>query len=66
MSVLRYEDLIKLNIYLRDVHTTDVLEQVAAELAPASNPAVALHGVESRATRLFRRYHFSSDNGRTA
>jgi hypothetical protein len=43
-SVLRYEDLIKLNIYLRDVHTTDFLEQVAAELAPASNPAVTLAG----------------------
>jgi hypothetical protein len=41
--------LAKLNIYLRDVHNTDVLEQVAAELAPAGNPAVALYGVESLA-----------------
>jgi hypothetical protein len=50
---LRFEDLIKLNIYLRDVRTTDVLEQVEAELAPASNPAVALYGVESLAPRFF-------------
>jgi enamine deaminase RidA (YjgF/YER057c/UK114 family) len=50
---LRFEDLVKLNIYLRDVRTTDIMEQVAAELAPSANPAVALYGVESLATRYF-------------
>jgi enamine deaminase RidA (YjgF/YER057c/UK114 family) len=49
----RLEDLVKLNIYLRDVRGTDVIEQVAAELAPAANPAVSLYGVESLATRFF-------------
>jgi len=50
----RFEDLVKLNIYLRDVRATDVIEQVAAELAPAANPAVSLYGVESLATRFFQ------------
>lgn len=50
---LSFADLLKLNIYLRDVRTTDVLEQVAGELAPAADPAVALYGVESLATRFF-------------
>jgi enamine deaminase RidA (YjgF/YER057c/UK114 family) len=50
---LRFEDLVKLNVYLRDVRTIDVVEQVAAQLAPAANPAVALFGVESLATRFF-------------
>ncbi len=50
---LGFDDLVKLNIYLRDVRTTDVLEQVAAELAPAADPAVALYGVDSLATRFF-------------
>jgi enamine deaminase RidA (YjgF/YER057c/UK114 family) len=49
----RLEDLVKLNIYLRDVRGTDVIEQVAAELAPAANPAVSLYGIESLATRFF-------------
>jgi enamine deaminase RidA (YjgF/YER057c/UK114 family) len=49
----RFEDLVKLNIYMRDVYATHVIEQVAAELAPAANPAVALYGVESLATRFF-------------
>ncbi len=50
---LRLEDLVKLNLYLRDVRDTPTVEQVAAELAPAANPAVALYGVESLATRFF-------------
>ena len=50
---LCFEDLVKLNIYLRDVRDTETVEQVAAELAPAANPAVALYGVESLATRSF-------------
>ena len=49
----RFEDLVKLNIYLRDVRDTQTVEQVAAELAPAANPAVALYGVDSLATRFF-------------
>jgi enamine deaminase RidA (YjgF/YER057c/UK114 family) len=48
-----FEHLVKLNVYLRDVRDTEAVEQVAAELAPAANPAVALYGVESLATRLF-------------
>jgi enamine deaminase RidA (YjgF/YER057c/UK114 family) len=48
-----FDDLVKLNIYLRDMRDTAVVEQVAAELAPAANPAVALYGVESLATRYF-------------
>src|SRR5262249_41294960 len=50
---VRFEDLVKLNIYLRDVRDTAVVEQVAAELAPTANPAVALYGVEGLATRYF-------------
>jgi enamine deaminase RidA (YjgF/YER057c/UK114 family) len=50
---LGFEDAVKFNIYLRDVRNTDVVEQVAAELAPAANPAVALYGVDSLATRFF-------------
>jgi enamine deaminase RidA (YjgF/YER057c/UK114 family) len=48
-----FDDLVKLNIYLRDVRDTAIVEEVAAELAPAANPAVALYGVESLATRFF-------------
>ena len=47
------DDLVKLNIYLRDVGATDVIEEVAAQLAPSAHPAVALYGVESLATRFF-------------
>ena len=49
----RLDDLVKLNIYLRDVGATDVVEEVAAQLAPSAHPAVALYGVESLATRFF-------------
>jgi len=49
-----FADLVKLNVYLRDVADTGVVEEVAAELALAANPAVALYGVESLATRFFR------------
>jgi 2-iminobutanoate/2-iminopropanoate deaminase len=48
-----FDDLVKLNIYLRDMRDTGVVEQVAADLAPTANPAVALYGVESLATRFF-------------
>jgi enamine deaminase RidA (YjgF/YER057c/UK114 family) len=48
-----FDDLVKLNIYLRDMRDTAIVEQIAAELAPGANPAVALYGVESLATRFF-------------
>ena len=47
------EHLVKLNIYLRDVRDTDLVESVAQEFAPRAIPAVALYGVESLATRWF-------------
>jgi enamine deaminase RidA (YjgF/YER057c/UK114 family) len=48
------EHLVKLNIYLRDVRDTDLVESIAQELAPRAMPAVALYGVESLATRWFQ------------
>jgi enamine deaminase RidA (YjgF/YER057c/UK114 family) len=48
-----FEHLVKVNVYLRDVRDTGIVEQVAGELAPRSMPTVALYGVESLATRWF-------------
>jgi enamine deaminase RidA (YjgF/YER057c/UK114 family) len=48
-----FEHLVKLNVYLRDVRDTGIVEDVARELAPRAAPAVALYGVESLATRWF-------------
>jgi enamine deaminase RidA (YjgF/YER057c/UK114 family) len=48
-----FEHLVKLNIYLRDVRDTEIVEDVARKLAPRAVPAVALYGVESLATRWF-------------
>jgi len=48
-----FHHLAKLNIYLRDVRDTDIVEDVAKRIAPDALPAVALYGVESLATRWF-------------
>jgi enamine deaminase RidA (YjgF/YER057c/UK114 family) len=48
------EQLVKLNIYLRDVRDTDLVEAIAQEFAPRAMPAIALYGVESLATRWFQ------------
>jgi enamine deaminase RidA (YjgF/YER057c/UK114 family) len=49
-----FEHLVKLNIYLREVRDTDIIEGVANEFAPRALPAIALYGVESLATRWFQ------------
>jgi enamine deaminase RidA (YjgF/YER057c/UK114 family) len=48
-----FQQLVKLNVYLRDVRHTHIVEEVARQLAPNALPAVALYEVESLATRWF-------------
>lgn len=48
------ENLVKLNVYLRDCRDVGVIENIAHDFAPTSLPAVALYGVESLATKWFQ------------
>ena len=48
------EHLVKLNVYLKDIRDTAIVENVAQEFAPHSLPAITLYGVESLATKWFQ------------